>query len=266
MGERNPPGADPEARAVGAADDIDAKSLPLYNFHIYSITFTNVNKKERCMIPKIQLALDTLDGDQALWLAQSCSPYVDILEAGTPLIKSVGIGIVKRLKTLHPNKQILADLKSSDVGAYEANMAFEAGADIVTTQGITTLATIAEVQRMADQWERRAEVDMTGVDDPVARTAECQELGVSLVLFHRSIDEETTAGALWDAPARRQVADMANLGVDVAVAGGINPEVLPILQDVPLYGIVIGRGITAQDDPAAAAREINDLVSSIWTE
>jgi 3-hexulose-6-phosphate synthase len=216
------------------------------------------------MIPKIQLALDTLDGDQALWLAQSCSPYVDILEAGTPLIKSVGIGIVKTLKTLHPDKQVLADLKSSDVGAYEANMAFEVGADIVTTQGITTLATIAEVQRMADQWARRAEVDMTGVEDPVARTAECKALGVSLVLYHRSIDEETTADALWDDRACQTVADMAGLGMDVAVAGGVNPQVIPLLKDVPLYGIIVGRGITAQEDPAAAAREIHDLVHHIW--
>ena len=35
---------------------------------------------------KLQLAMDTLDGDEALRLAASIAPYVDILEAGTPLI------------------------------------------------------------------------------------------------------------------------------------------------------------------------------------
>jgi 3-hexulose-6-phosphate synthase len=103
-------------------------------------------------MPKIQLAIDKLDWDDALRLAALAAPYVDILEAGTPLIKSVGIRIVSELKAAHPDKLVLADLKSSDVGAYEANMAFKAGADIVTTQGITTLATIAEVQREADKW------------------------------------------------------------------------------------------------------------------
>ncbi|MDO8753765.1 MAG: orotidine 5'-phosphate decarboxylase / HUMPS family protein, partial [Anaerolineales bacterium] len=107
---------------------------------------------------KLQLAMDTLDGNEALKLAASVAPYADILEAGTPLIKSVGINIVRKLKSAHPEKIVLADLKSSDVGAYEANMAFTAGADIVTTQGITTLATICEVQREADKWKRRAEV------------------------------------------------------------------------------------------------------------
>jgi 3-hexulose-6-phosphate synthase len=213
---------------------------------------------------KLQLALDTLDGDEALRLASLTVPFVNILEAGTPLIKSVGISIVTRLKAAHPDTLILADLKSSDVGAYEAEMAFKAGADIVTTQGITTLATIREVQREADKWNRRAEVDMTGVEDPAARTKQVQELGVSLVLYHRSIDEETTQGALWDDKAVNTVRTMCALGLDVAIAGGIHYDTLPLLSDIPIYGVVIGRGITAQPDPAAAAKKIAERILEIW--
>ena len=215
-------------------------------------------------MPKIQLALDTLDGDHALELANLAAPYVDILEAGTPLIKSVGIGIVTKLKAAHPEKTVLADLKSSDVGAYEADMAFRAGADIVTTQGITTLATIAEVQREADKWHRRAEVDMTGVADPVGRAKEVKKLGVSLVLYHRSIDQETTEGAAWDDRAANTVKEMCELGLDVAIAGGVNPDMLKLLADVPLYNIIVGRGITAQKDPAAAAEAIEKQVKQLW--
>lgn len=214
---------------------------------------------------KLQLAMDTLDGDEALKLAASVAPFVDILEAGTPLIKSAGIGIVKQLKSAHPLTIVLADLKSSDVGAYEANMAFMAGADIVTTQGITTLATICEVQREADRWKRRAEVDMTGVKDPVARAKEVKAVGVSLVLYHRSIDEERTQGALWDEKAVNTVHEMCDLGLDVAIAGGMNYDLLPLLRGVPIYGIVIGRGITAQSQPAQAAQNIAQRVREIWT-
>lgn len=216
------------------------------------------------MAPKIQLAMDTLDRDHALLLAKQCAPYVDIIEAGTPLIKSVGIGIVKTLRMLYPDKTILADLKSSDVGGYEANMAFEAGADVVTTQGITTLATITEVQKMADKWKKRAEVDMTGVANPVAKAAEVKKVGVSLVLYHRSIDEETTIGALWDDKACQTVGEMTALGMDVAIAGGVDAKVIPLLCNFPLYGIVVGRGITGQNDPAASAKEVRTLVDSIW--
>jgi len=216
------------------------------------------------MAPKIQLAMDPLQFNHALELARLTSPYVDIIEAGTPLIKSVGIQIVKELRAAYPGKIILADLKSSDVGAYEANMAFEAGADVVTTQGITTLATIIEVQREADKWKRRAEVDMTGVKDVVARAREVQAQGVSLVLYHRSIDEELTQGALWDECAVNTVRTLCDLGLDVAIAGGVNLDVLPLLKGVPLYGIVIGRGITAQPDPAGTARLVSECVKEIW--
>ncbi|HTP00196.1 MAG TPA: orotidine 5'-phosphate decarboxylase / HUMPS family protein [Anaerolineales bacterium] len=215
-------------------------------------------------MPKIQLAIDTLDWERAIELASLAAPYVDILEAGTPLIKSVGIRIVTALKDAHPEKLVLADLKSSDVGAYEAGMAFRAGADVVTTQGITTLATIAEVQREADTWKRRAEVDMTGVKDPVSRSRELQKVGVSLVLYHRSIDEELTTGALWDGAACQAMQAMCDLGLDVAVAGGLNIELLPVLCPAPIYAIVVGRGITAEPDPAATAKALSERVRELW--
>lgn len=215
---------------------------------------------------KLQLAMDTLDGEQAMRLAACTAPFVDILEAGTPLIKSVGIGIVRKLKSAYPDKLVLADLKSSDVGAYEANMAFIAGADMVTTQGITTFATICEVQREADKWKRRAEVDMTGVVDPVARAKEVKQAGVSLVLYHRSIDEEVTEGALWDEKAVNTVREMCALGLDVAIAGGIHEDILPLLRGVPIYGVVVGRGITAQAEPARAAEKISQRIQEIWKE
>ena len=212
------------------------------------------------MTCKIQIALDTLSLEHALQLAEWTNPYIDILEAGTPLIKSVGITIVNQLKEKYPHKLVLADLKSSDVGAYEAEMAFKAGADIVTTQGITTNATIEEVQRTASQWQRRCEVDMTGVEDVVSRTKFLMNYGVNLILFHRSIDEETTKNAAWDSKALNTLDQLCGLGVDVGVAGGIHLEIIPNLLQFPLYAIVVGRGITAQADPAASAKAIAQKV------
>lgn len=218
------------------------------------------------MSVKLQLVLDTLERENALMLAELAAPYVDILEAGTPLIKSVGIRIVSDLKKAHPDKIILADMKSSDVGAYEAQMAFENGADIVTTQGITTLATIREEQKEAHKWGRRAEVDMTGVADPLSRAEQVMQVGVNLVLYHRSIDEETTQGVAWNEKACQTVEELCTMGLDVAVAGGINADIIPMLWDAPLYAIVVGRGITAQDDPACAARAIAGKIRQTWPD
>lgn len=214
------------------------------------------------MACKIQIALDTLEMDEALRLAELTHEYVDILEAGTPLIKSVGIKIVSMLKEKYPEKLVLADLKSSDVGSYEANMAFKAGADIVTTQGITTLATIESVQREADKWQRRAEVDMTGVADVITRTKQLKKYGINLILFHRSIDEEMNIGAAWDEKAFHTLQNLCELGIDVGVAGGINQDNVSNLLKYPLYSIVIGRGITGQIDPAGVAKEFRRRVNA----
>ena len=44
--------------------------------------------------PLIQLALDSLDFDQTISLAEQAAPFVDIFEIGTPCIKHNGINIV----------------------------------------------------------------------------------------------------------------------------------------------------------------------------
>jgi 3-hexulose-6-phosphate synthase/6-phospho-3-hexuloisomerase len=105
---------------------------------------------------------------------------------------------------------------------------------------------------------------MTGVVDPVARAREVRTLGVSLVLYHRSIDEELTASALWDDKACRIVQDMCALGMDVAIAGGVNLQLLPEICSAPVYAIVIGRAITAQANPADVARAISQRVKDLW--
>ncbi|TFH33701.1 MAG: 3-hexulose-6-phosphate synthase, partial [Anaerolineales bacterium] len=127
---------------------------------------------EAWMACKLQIALDFAEMEPALEVARTVSPWVDILEAGTPLIKSVGLEVVRQLRREHPEKLIYADMKSTDVGAFEADLAFKAGADFTVASGVTTLATIAEVQRVAKEWGRRCVVDLTGIRDIKARCRE----------------------------------------------------------------------------------------------
>ena len=91
----------------------------------------NTSKKESTG-PLLQVALDLESLNDALALAIKIAPYVDILEAGTPLIKSAGIQAVQALKKAHPDKLICADLKTADAGYLEVRMAANAKADIIT--------------------------------------------------------------------------------------------------------------------------------------
>lgn len=212
---------------------------------------------------KLQIAIDCLDLNEAAEIAQKVSPWFDIIEAGTPLIKSVGIMAVQYLKNNHPNKLIVADLKSSDVGAYEAELAFSAGADITTTLAVTTTATIRDVQRVADQWNKICLVDLTGITEIVNKVRELKAIGAKYFLYHKSIDEEIIDGKTWDSQSIMELEKILQLGVEVSIAGGINQQNLPLFSDLDLYSIVIGRGITSAQDVGKEASSISRLVRSL---
>ncbi|MFX1448880.1 MAG: orotidine 5'-phosphate decarboxylase / HUMPS family protein, partial [Promethearchaeota archaeon] len=77
-------------------------------------------KKDQQKEPQLQVALDFESLEEALRIAEEVAPFVDILEAGTPLIKSEGIRVVKALKNAYPDKLVCADLKTADAGYLEA--------------------------------------------------------------------------------------------------------------------------------------------------
>ena len=55
---------------------------------------------------KMQLALDELGLDAALALAEQVRSYVDIIEAGTPLLLREGMRAVQALRNAFPEKEI----------------------------------------------------------------------------------------------------------------------------------------------------------------
>jgi orotidine-5'-phosphate decarboxylase len=61
---------------------------------IFIINFLNILD-----MTKLQVAIDLLTTEAALELAHKVAPYVDIIELGTPLIKSEGLSVVTAMKT-----------------------------------------------------------------------------------------------------------------------------------------------------------------------
>ena len=92
---------------------------------------------------KLQVAMDVLTTKDALELAGKAAPHVDIIELGTPLIKAEGLSAITAIKEAHPDKIVFADLKTMDAGELEADIAFSAGADLVTVLGVAGDSTIA---------------------------------------------------------------------------------------------------------------------------
>ncbi len=67
--------------------------------------------------PILQVALDFANLSQALRVAEEAvAGGAQWLEAGTPLIKSEGLGSVRELKKRFPDHTIVADMKTMDAG------------------------------------------------------------------------------------------------------------------------------------------------------
>jgi 3-hexulose-6-phosphate synthase len=207
--------------------------------------------------PLIQLALDSLDYDTTVKLAQQAARYVDCIEIGTPCVKVNGLALVKDLRARFPNKLIFADLKTMDAGFYEAEPFFKAGADITTVLGTADLDTIKGVIAVANKYGKQAQVDLINVIDKAACARAAAAAGAHIIGIHTGIDQQI-AGQTPFADLEALLA--LKLGTLVSVAGGIKQSTVQQVVKAGASIVVVGGAITGAKDPAAAAAEIRKLV------
>ena len=209
--------------------------------------------------PLIQLALDSLDYDVTVKLAQQAARYVDCIEIGTPCLKVNGLALVKDLRARFPNKLIFADLKTMDAGYYEAEPFFKAGADITTVLGTADLDTIKGVIAVANKYGKKAQVDLINVIDKAKRAREAAELGAHIIGIHTGIDQQIAGHTPF---ADLEALLKLGLGTLVSVAGGIKPSTVQQVVKAGANIIVVGGAITGAKDAGAAANEIRGLVDA----
>lgn len=207
--------------------------------------------------PLIQLALDSLDFDQTISLAEQTAPYIDIFEIGTPCIKHNGVELVKALREKFPNKLILVDLKTMDAGEYEATPFYAAGADICTVLGVSGLATIAGVIKAAKAHGAEAQIDLINVADKLECAKAAADLGAQIIGVHTGLDAQAAGQTPF-----ADLQDIASLGLNVrvSVAGGIKESTVEQVVKSGASIIVVGAAIYAAPSPAEAARKIKQIV------
>ena len=207
---------------------------------------------------KLQVAIDLLKIEDAIALAAKVAPYVDIIELGTPLIKSEGLSGIRKMKDAFPNKLVLADFKTADAGELEANMAFGAGADYVTILGTTGDSTIAGAVKAAKAHDKGVVVDTIGVKDRVKRAKEAIALGAEFVELHAGLDEQAEEGY----SIQVLIDEAARAGVKVSIAGGVNSSSITAVKQSGAIVAVAGAAIYGAEDPAQAAKELKELLNA----
>jgi len=206
---------------------------------------------------ELLMALDfiTLPGAKAL--LKEVGDSIDIVEIGTPFIVQEGIKAVKEIRKEFPGLKIMADLKIMDAGEYEAKMAFEAGADIVTVLGVSDNATIKAAVEQGKKFNKSIMIDMIGVEDIEKRTAEIDKLGVDYICVHTAFDIQSTGKNPLD---ELQIVKSVVKNAKPAVAGGVK---LSTIQDVVKENpaiVIVGGGITSQVDKRKVALEMQKIM------
>ncbi len=201
-------------------------------------------------MPRLQVAFDLLTIDQAVALASRLAPHVDVIEAGTPLIKQYGIDAVRRIRAAVPNMPLVADMKTIDAGAYEAELALNAGADLVTVLGCASDATVRAMVAVAHARGKHVIADLLGVPDKVARARELARLGVAYICVHTGTDERTTGSAR---PLHDAATIKAAVPTPLVLAGGIDLNALGHILTLRPAIVVVGSAILSAADPVAVA-------------
>jgi 3-hexulose-6-phosphate synthase len=206
----------------------------------------------------LQLALDLIELEAAEALIAGVKDSVDILEAGTPLIVRYGISAVRAFKRLAPEKLVLADVKIMDAGNYEAALAFENGADIVTVLAAAEDATIKGAVKEAAKWGKKTMADLIAVNDPVKRALQVAEMGVDYVCVHTATDVQSEENnPLKELQLVKGVLD----GPVIAVAGGVNLKTLPDIMRCGPEIVIVGSAVTGSGDAANAAARFKEMIA-----
>ena len=205
------------------------------------------------------MALDVYNTKRALQIArESVDGGADWVEAGTPLIKSEGLEIVRELKRQFKGCKVVADLKTMDVGGLEAELAARAGADVVVVMAVADDGCISEAVRVARKYGIKVMVDMMSVTDMAERAGRLEGLGVDLLCIHTGIDEQMIGGDPLDRV--RSLAKATSL--PIAAAGGLNSETVSGVLEAGASIAIVGGAITKAKDVTAATRSIRQAMDS----
>ncbi len=203
----------------------------------------------------LQVALDFLSLEKALDVAALTKTYVDIIEAGTPLIKSEGIKVVDTFRKKFHDKQIFADLKIMDTGALEARMAFDSGADMVSVCGQASIETIEEAIKETRKWNKKVVVDLIGSKYCTLRSKELRHLSPDYFCIHTSIDEQVKGKKSF-----KGLEEFSRENLPFCIAGGISPEDIPLIMPFKPSIVIVGGYITKAENPGEAGRIIKEAI------
>lgn len=210
--------------------------------------------------PNLQIALDHNDLETAIGDVVRVGEIVDILEVGTILCLQEGNKAIKCIRSIFPDKIIVADTKCADAGGTVAKNVSTAGADWMTVICCATLPTMEAAKKEVAELQ----VELYG-DWTFEQAKQWHDIGIRQAIYHQSRDA-LLSGETWGKKDLAKVKKLIEMGFNVSVTGGLNVKTLKLFEGIDVYTFITGRGITAADDPVKAATEFKNEIIQIWGE
>ncbi len=207
---------------------------------------------------KLQLAYDLGSFQDLILLLEQVEALIDIIEIGTPLIVKEGVKEIENLKKTFPKKTILADMKIMDAGELEAKIGFDVGADIVTCLGLASSATIAGAKKVASRNNGKIMVDMINHYNPISKWPELLEMGIDYVCLHTAHDDAVTGDNSIE--ILEQFYKIYG-GNNLAVAGGVKPDLIQGMSRFQPEIVVVGSYITDSAQPREAVENVRRVMN-----
>lgn len=197
--------------------------------------------------PYLQVAFDLVDLAEVrrVLTALPDSDHI-LIEVGTPLVKMLGISVVKEIRAIRPGAFVILDLKTLDTGNLEVRLAADSTADAVVISGLAPKKTLELSIREARKTGIYSIIDMLNVPDALA-VLKGLEVLPDVVELHRAIDMEKSAHA-WSNIGEIQALAKDGRRLLVAVAGGIRVDTEGAALAAGANILVVGRAITRSKD------------------
>ena len=193
----------------------------------------------------LQIAIDR---PESLGIVRQVADLVDIIEVGTPVLKRFGLAAISTCRELAPEVPVLADTKTVDGGAEEAEMIFNAGAMFLTVLSSAAPATRQAVSDVAGKYGAHVVVDTLTEHGDLSEATLAYPPHFDVVCVHVPTDARL-AGDMALSDRLKWVAKLHELGYRVSLAGGVDRSNLASIISVGPEIVIVGSGITASKDP-----------------
>lgn len=203
---------------------------------------------------KIQLAIDRVSIEEAMEIIEETASYVDIIEIGTSLIKDFGLESIHKIKKRFPNIIILADIKTIDEAAYEFQAFYNAGADIATVMGVSSLETIKICKKVANEFGKDYMIDL--LETSQEKQEELKQFKDAILCVHLYLTEDGHGLEALIESTLIKIKDFPRL----SVAGGIQLSNINAIKKAKFEIAIIGGAITKAENPGEMAKRFKILL------